>query len=289
MDKDKSIKKVIKQIILTVDSMDEIELMTQFIQMNRNSHLKEFEEILHKASKEDDFEKQYDLISQSTEKFVLRKKKPISSMLLLLKEISNLIDTLDPSLIIENNEDDKIIFHKDCHRFLKIMIHTCIMGIEKKDEAIIIVDYNNSKEFLLKAFEKMLSDELPQSPIYNQRRKNRQQSKDTLRNYLKVWLLKNLGIEFEDIALIIYKDKGKKSTVYKQFQKARELIFGNRYDENGRPIMENFDKKSCEECPHKDSCTELCPEKKSELKNLEGKQKELSGGIQTEWLPDDPN
>ena len=60
--------------------------------------------------------------------------------------------------------------------FIKTLINTLVMEIEKGYSAVLSVDFGSSKELLLKKFDSFLSEELSKSPIHQNRKKIRMQS-----------------------------------------------------------------------------------------------------------------
>jgi hypothetical protein len=149
-------------------------------------------------------------------------------------------------------------------------------SIKKERMGAIGVYYGHSKETIKREFNGMLNTVLPKSEVYNERMQTRLPSEETLKNYLKVWKLRDLGLTFEDIVLNI-KVKSMTSAVQKQFYKAFEIIYGEKYDKN-RYLQGRSDPKGkglCDVCPEKVLCNDGCPKLKAHLKSLEMAQKEL--------------
>ena len=264
----------IAQIISRIDNLKDDELNNEFIRLNPNSR-DDFKKIFFEAVDQTP-EKRHASISSSIHKGLLKKKPPITSMLQYFKtivyKIDKIHDTITPKdgLITKENEYTINLLEFDVKiAFLRSMINTLVLDIEKGYDAIITVDLNNSKELLLKEFDDFISRELRISPIYDERKKIHLQNAPKLRLYLKAWELQRAGLTFSAIATLIDQ---KESTVKIQFRKAFEFIYGFKYSKEKfiELVVRRGNRKTCDDCPKKGKgCEDLCNEINKDLRSFE--------------------
>ena len=268
----------IERIIDEINNWDRIAILSEFLKLNPNKD-RIRKETMEKAAKIDDFEEKHRYISESLEKILLHKSKPIADMTKYIEFIYEMLQTRISPFMKETkytteeyiNEKIKISAHID---FLINMLRTLIVDIQNNECSVIEVHYDNTKKLLMEEFSNMLDTKSQKSPAYKNRSNKREPNLEKLKTYLKVWKLRVLDIGNEDIALILYGDKSKFGTVQKQFESAFELIYGFRYDKEiyKREIIAGDNKKLCDECPDISSCQYLCPRMIAHLNGITAPQ-----------------
>jgi hypothetical protein len=270
-------KEQINQIVSRIDKIPGEDLANELIRLNPNSR-KEFADAFLKAVDQTP-EEGHATICSSIHKGLLKKNPPIISMLQYFKTIYHNIDKIRDIIISKDvhididNESYTITANllefeaRICH--LRSMINTLVMDIEGGYDATITVDLNNSKELLLSKFKHFISTELSKSPIYGNRKKIRLQPPQKLRQYIKVWELKRIGLNPKEIAPLINEQV---ATVKKQFRKAFELIYECEYSKENftKIVTRRGNKKTCDGCPKKeDGCKVLCKEAEDDAHSYE--------------------
>lgn len=255
--------------ISRIDSLNDEELINEFLRLNTNSH-EEFQKIFY-SSFEKTPDEMFEMISASSHKLLKKKKPAIVNLLPYLKVVVKHITKTRDKYITQEGDTYTIELCRimDNLSFIKTLINTLVMEIEKGYSAVLSVDFGSSKELLLKKFDSFLSEELSKSPIHQNRKKIRMQSDKKLRQYLKVWQLKKIGVKFDRISIILNEDV---STVKKQFYKAFEIIYGCEYSEDKFKEMaiKQNSFNLCQNCPKRSNCQSLCDEA-NEYANLDEK------------------
>jgi hypothetical protein len=268
-------KEQIDLIISRIDNLPEDNLAEAFLRLN--PYLRgEFRNIPTGLTETEQLRN--DMISFSLRDLV----PPILNMLAYLKNYSKLMEKTFDKFFYHHPEPYKIDLMGIALDIssLKNMIDYLAMHIEASHVAIIKVDFNHSKELLLREFEKLISDELSKSPIHQARKKKRLQNEHKLRQYLKAWELRIIGLTFDKISTIINENE---STVKKQVCRAFELIYDCKFskDKFTELVIRRGNRKTCDYCPKKEKgCQVPCEEVANDLKSLEKYQREELYGNQ---------
>jgi hypothetical protein len=134
------------------------------------------------------------------------------------------------------------------------------------------VDLSRKRGELIEHFKRLLdavdyfrtSEDIPQTwrENYEQWRPDTSRQRDEAWQQLKVWRLRKERMPFAEIArrMVTTEDATKKA-----FYTAYERTQGRPYDPEryrrcARSIYKDSLERTCETCPERDTCTELCPE-----------------------------
>jgi hypothetical protein len=278
-------QKAIKEIVGTVDHMDRISLLKAFRceHPEAKKKLADREELDRKIKSGEgllDLRQSFNIIGEAV---YLQKPKPIARQLPLFEEVDKWLTQFES--VVYSNEDAFRQYTAAVPEFLEVIlrfviprriIEMAIWGIKNRTGNIVHINYAHSKALLMEEFEKLLDEDLPASPLYKERKKIREQSEKRLKDYLKVWRLRDQGLSYRDIALIVYHSVEKEERAKKQFYKTYEIIYGKKYDVErfARYKIDSSDQRLCDSCPMRSSCQEACPTLISSLGARDVKLKE---------------
>lgn len=128
----------------------------------------------------------------------------------------------------------------------------------KPSERMFIADLSKKKKQLLREFSEFIDAACNQSDLKPDKSRLREEAW----THLKVWKLRKKRLPFSKIARQVKQTEDK---VKKSFYRAFELTQNRKYDpeiliKQIWLVRKKSLKKTCDNCPDRDSCTVLCPE-----------------------------
>jgi radical SAM protein with 4Fe4S-binding SPASM domain len=278
-------RKEIEEIVSRIDDMDRINLLNAFIweHPEAKKRLATRKELDTKIKSGEGLLELKPYFNAVAEAVYLQRPRPIAGQLPLFEDIEKWLTQFDS--VVFSHEDAFRQYTAAVPEFLTIMlefgtvrriIEMAIWGMKNRTGNIVHINYAHSKALLMEEFEKLLDRESAASPAYTKRGKTREQTEERLKNYLKVWRLRDQGLNYLDIALAIYHSTDKVDRVKKQFYKTYQIIYGEKYKSQKFIKYKNdyTDWKFCDTCPTRDNCQDPCPKVMALLDEVTVKRKE---------------